>query len=81
MAHSPHGRSPHSGPSGSADSGKRTEWRVLRALVPYLWPPRTPTGSGGLETKIRVVAALTLLALAVLVRTLGDHRARQAEAK
>ena len=45
------------GPSGRKENGG-FEWNALKALAPYLW------SRGGKEAKLRVVAALILLAAA-----------------
>jgi ATP-binding cassette, subfamily B, heavy metal transporter len=48
-------------PLSPARSGPRNDFRTLRTLLPYLWP------AGQVEIRLRVVVAMTLLALAKVI--------------
>ncbi|MGE3334255.1 MAG: ABC transporter ATP-binding protein/permease [Rhodospirillaceae bacterium] len=48
---------------------KRSDWQVLRSLLPFLWPPRGADGAGDIRT--RVVIALIFIVLAKVATVLA----------
>jgi ABC-type transport system involved in Fe-S cluster assembly fused permease/ATPase subunit len=50
-------------------SRKRSDWHVIRSLLPFLWPPRHVEGA--LDIKTRVVTALAFIILAKVATVLA----------
>jgi len=48
---------------------KRSDWQVLRSLLPFLWPPRGVEGAGDIKT--RVVVALVFIVFAKIATVLA----------
>ncbi len=52
----------HLSTSPEEPARRRSDWQVIRSLLPFLWPARSVDGS--LDIKIRVVTALAFIVLA-----------------
>jgi ATP-binding cassette subfamily B protein len=48
---------------------RRSDWQVIRSLLPFLWPPRHMDGAA--DIKLRVVTALTFIVLAKVATVLA----------
>ena len=48
---------------------QRSDWQVIRSLLPFLWPPRSVEGA--LDIKTRVVTALAFIVLAKVATVLA----------
>jgi len=52
----------HLSTSPEEPNRRRSDWQVIRSLLPFLWPPRSVDGS--LDIKARVVTALAFIVVA-----------------